>query len=263
MKKILSILIIMFSLFSAVSYAETNTKIDTVTAEAINNTCVQTINSAVYSVSTDKIVAFPLSVNDFKKINVATTSATTTYVAVLQIFSDPTKTSIGSSGLNIDAGTHSFITVKNISSSNITVGGLSGIAPQKTISVGTWANKSEHKGVWYNLEARLISDSSSMLNGRVSTTYKLTSDNLSTLSKCIKNNDWWYASQPCSYWAGFQWNGLPGTPSLEVGFPISTPKTLADSIKAISGYFTCAAVPYDYVVYYANGSGAPIRSKSW
>jgi hypothetical protein len=62
-------------------------------------------------------------------------------IATLTIFADPTSSTIGSSGLSYDMGTHAFITVKNISTSNITVGKLGSIAPGKTVSIGTWVTK--------------------------------------------------------------------------------------------------------------------------
>lgn len=180
-------------------------------------------------------------------------------IAILTVFSDPTKSYVGSSGLKYDVGTHSWITVKNIASTSITVGALNGIAPGKTVSVGTWSDlvTKEHKGIWYNLEARYIREDGAY-SGRVSRTYYLTATKLDTLNKKIKNNDRWYLIQPCSYWACMQWNSVADS-SLSSVFP-STPKKLAASIKATSGWTTRAAVPYDYPVYYANGAGTPIRS---
>lgn len=179
-------------------------------------------------------------------------------VAILTVFSDPTPSYVGSSGFSIDVGTHSWITVKNIASTYITVGALNWIAPGKTVSVGTWGNQKEHKGIWYNLEARHIRYNNAY-SGRVSRTYYLTATKLNTLNNHIKNNDWWYTIQPCSYWTCMQWNGVANS-QLSSGFP-STPKKLAASIRARPGWTTRAAVPYDYPVYYANGAGTPIRSK--
>lgn len=180
--------------------------------------------------------------------------------AILTVFSDPTPSYVGSSGLSYDVGTHSWITVKNIASTSIAVGALNGIAPGKTVSVGTWSNTvtKEHNGIWYNLEARQIREIGAY-SGRVSRTYYLTATELDALNRNIKNNDWWSLTRPCSYWACMQWNNLAFV-KLSSGLP-STPKKLAASIKATSGWTARAAVPYDYAVYYANGAGTPIKSK--
>jgi hypothetical protein len=182
-------------------------------------------------------------------------------VAILTVFSDPTPRSIGSSGSTIDIGlgAHSWITVKNIASTPITVGALNGIAPGKTVSIGTYGNQKEHNGIWYNLEARDIKYDNKKYSGRVSRTYSLTATQLNTLNKNIKNNDWWSLIHPCSYWAGMQWNAVVPNVPLSIGIP-STPITLAITIKATSGWTTRAAVPFDYPVYYANGAGTPKRS---
>ena len=67
-------------------------------------------------------------------------------VAIMRIFAinDGGRSSFNTSG-------HAFLSIKNISSSTITVGGLS-VGSGKTVTVGTWGNKNEHTGLWYNLE---------------------------------------------------------------------------------------------------------------
>src|SRR5262245_24681653 len=72
-------------------------------------------------------------------------------VAVVSIFSDVSQlANAGSSGF---FSGHTWLVVKNISSDKIRVGRVDDVAPGETITVGTWGNKDEHKGVWYNLEA--------------------------------------------------------------------------------------------------------------
>lgn len=107
-------------------------------------------------------------------VTMATTSTTSgSLIAVLTVFADPTSNGSGSSGGDGSSafGTHAFITVKNVSSSNITVGKFSNIAPGTSMSLGTWGNKSEHKGLWYELEAYFINASSSTYSARVSISY--------------------------------------------------------------------------------------------
>lgn len=177
-------------------------------------------------------------------------------VASVRIFADPTQSNIGSSGLSIDVGTHAWITVSNISNSTITVGKFN-VAAGKTMALGTWGNKAEHTGLWYNLESYLISKNSAY-GGRVSLRVDITQANLTTLNKHMVGYDKWSITTNCSSFAVSSWNKVCST-TLSAGV-INTPKNLANSIKAVSGYSTGHSVPHNYIVYYANGSGSPIAS---
>jgi hypothetical protein len=193
-----------------------------------------------------------------------TTSANATDLkaAILTIFADPSSGGTGSSGGGSGSlfGTHAFITIKNNSTSSITIGRLSGIAPGKTVSVGTWGNTAEHKGLWYNLEGYFVSKYS-FYSGRVSVNYLLSSSQLSTLTSFIINNDSWSLTYNCSSFAVGAWNKVVDSYArLSAGVP-NSPKALAASIKSkFPGYSTGANVPWNYVVYYANGTGTPIKS---
>ncbi len=185
-------------------------------------------------------------------------------IATLTIFADSSASTIGSSGLNYDLGTHAFITVKNISTTNVTVGKLGSIAPGKTVSIGTWGNKTEHKGLWYNLESYFIYKNSAYKN-RVSYSMALDSTSLSTLNTYIKNNDYWSNTTNCSSFASGAWNSVAITSDkIGAGLP-NTPKNLANNIKSKwpTQYQTGYTVPYNYVVYYAQGSGTPIKSVTY
>ena len=205
--------------------------------------------------------------NKIKKVSDANGEITTQAyagIATLTIFADPSASTIGSSGLSYDLGTHAFITVKNISTSPITVGKLGSIAPGKTVSIGTWGNKSEHKGLWYNLESYFVYKNSAYKN-RVSYSMALSDTSLSTLNTYIKNNDYWSNTTNCSSFASGAWNSVAVTSDkISAGLP-NTPKNLASNIKSKwpTQYKTGYVVPYDYVVYYAQGSGTPIRSGSY
>lgn len=182
-------------------------------------------------------------------------------IATLTIFADPSASSVGSSGLNYDFGTHAFITVKNISTSNITVGKLGSIAPGKTVSIGTWGNKSEHRGLWYNLESYFVYKSNAYTK-RVSYATALTEISLATLNTYIKNNDYWSNTTNCSSFAAGAWNAVAvSTDKISAGVP-STPKNLANNIKSKwpTQYRVGYSVPYSYIVYYAQGNGTPIKS---
>lgn len=114
------------------------------------------------------------------------------YVAELQVFSDGTENiQNGSSGLSLDTVVHSFISVKNISNSNIVVGKLQ-VATRKTMVLGTWGNKDEHKGLWYNLEPKFIRDKGDYDN-KVSLKANLISDYMNSLKRFITvNDDQWF-----------------------------------------------------------------------
>lgn len=192
-----------------------------------------------------------------------TTAAVTAPVALLTIFADPTYGGSGSSGSNgaFDFGTHAFITVRNVSNSNMNVGRFSGIAPGKTMSIGTWGNKSEHTGLWYELESYFVYNNSAY-QGRISVAYLLDSGQLNTLNSYITYNDYWSTFTNCSSFAVNAWNNVVDySYRLGAGVP-NTPKNLANSIKAKwpNGYSVGASVTYNYLVYYANGTGSPIRS---
>lgn len=194
----------------------------------------------------------------------STTSAAYAGIATLTIFADPTASTIGSSGLSYDLGTHAFITVKNISTNNITVGRLSSIAPGKTVSIGTWGNKTEHKGLWYNLESYFVYKSSAYA-GRVSYSMGLTSTSLTTLNNYIKNSDSWSNTNNCSSFASRAWNSVASSADkISAGTP-NTPKNLANNIKSkwTTQYQTKQSVPYNYAVYYAQGASSPIKSTQY
>ena len=47
---------------------------------------------------------------------------------------------------------HAFITIENLNSNTIKAGKMD-VNAYETVSLGTWGNKSQHKGLWYNLES--------------------------------------------------------------------------------------------------------------
>lgn len=70
-------------------------------------------------------------------------------IANLVVFSYDGKSS-SSSGSSFNFSGHSFLMVENISSSKIIVGKMS-LDKNEIVTIGTWGNKNQHKGVWYNL----------------------------------------------------------------------------------------------------------------
>jgi len=147
--------------------------------------------------------------------------------------------------------------VENISNSNIQVVNLTGITPYTYVSLGTWGNKSEHTGLWYDLEEYFKYHYGSY-SGAVSISMNLTSSQLNTINSFAINHDTWTLTYNCSSFARDIWNSVSSI-QLSTGI-INTPYNLANSIKSVSGYRTGLAFPYNYVVYYANGTGAPRKS---
>lgn len=186
-------------------------------------------------------------------------------VAMVTIFADPINGGAGGSGGDGSSnyGTHAFITVKNMSQSNINIGKFSGVLPGKTMSIGGWGNKSEHIGLWYNLESYSIYYNSSF-PGRVSASYLVTAAQLNTLNSYIINNDRWSLlpiNYNCSSFAAGAWNSFVDSSYRLSAGVLNTPRNLSNSIKAkFPGAPIGGAVPYDYLVYFANGTGSPVRS---
>ncbi len=194
--------------------------------------------SIIEATPNDKVQAI---VNgDFDLIN-KVSSAT---VATMRIFAI---NSGGGSSFNTSG--HAFLSIKNVSQSSILVGGLS-VGPGKTITVGTWGNKKEHTGLWYNLEGYFQKTSNAYVNA-VSLRVNLSPNLLSTVSKNIKNSDSWSLLSNCSTFATKVWNSVCST-KVNAGFP-NTPAATVQSIKSYSNlYSTGVSIPYFGRIYYGN-----------
>ncbi|MNC62938.1 hypothetical protein D3C75_1130200 [compost metagenome] len=89
----------------------------------------------------------------------------------------------------------------------------------------------------------------------------LTESQLATVNNIIINNDSWSKLNNCSEFAEKVWNSV-STIKVDNGL-IATPTNLRDSIKSKSGYQTGIFFSYDYLVYYAQGTGTPKRSDNY
>jgi hypothetical protein len=183
----------------------------------------------------------------------------TTQPAVAELSLYASADILGSSYLNFG---HSFLTVKNISNSNINIGAHSGIAPGKQMSLGTWGNKSEHTGLWYNLEEYFYVKQHGYTNS-VSLSTPLTSSQFNTFNSLIPHLDSWSNVYNCSSFTTSVWNLFSpvqlyaGNPNLQIP---DLPSTLMLSIMQQNGYVTGKPLSLDYAVYYAQGTGTPKKS---
>lgn len=124
---------------------------------------------------------------------------------------------------------HSFLVVNNISSGTVKVAGFS-IVKGKSMSIGTFGNKSDGKGVYFNLELyKQYKTDESITSGG------LAKDDISSLSSYIKNNNSWSCPANCSTFASGAWNLVePAALAVNAGFP-NTPSNLEASVKALPG----------------------------
>ncbi|MDE6125113.1 MAG: hypothetical protein K2G22_07805, partial [Eubacterium sp.] len=153
-----------------------------------------------------------------------------TFIGSLQVVSAPIAGSSGIAGLS----GHSFIIVKNTSDSTITVGHMP-VNAGDSVTIGTYGNRSAHKGIWYNIESYC---------GLKGTSYGLTSaltlNDLNAINKVINDNDKWTNIYNCSYFAKIVWNTLFPTKTISGTDPL----TLANSIKSKDNYITDPTIPH-------------------
>ena len=131
----------------------------------------------------------------------------------------------GSSSLNTSG--HAFISFENTSSSFVLVGALN-VTPGTEITFGTWGNKAQHKGIWYNLESYFF-NSINAYDNRVSLTMPVTQNDIDIINNVIKSSDTWSVTKNCSTFAAKIWNAVSST-TLSAGFP-NTPTALKSSIE--------------------------------
>lgn len=176
-------------------------------------------------------------------------------IAHVRIFAtaEPTE----GSGPNLTG--HAWITVANLSSSNITVGGFSGVGSYKEATVGTWSSwrTPEHNGVWYNYEGYTIRT----LGNRKNLHQYLTSSQLNSLNSFIKNNDGWSGLYNCASFARDAWNLNASTSMRLTAGLINTPAGLLSSMQSKGGLSTNGNVAKDYAVHYRATN--PIRSQTY
>lgn len=172
-------------------------------------------------------------------------SSKISFVATLTIVSYGS----GGGSTSSDFNGHALLVVVNTSSKTITVGKKS-VAKGSSVTIGTFGNRSSHKGIWYNVEGY---NTSVLPSSRVGLRTALTGSQLSTLNKKINSSDKWTYTSNCSWFACNVWNSVaPSSYKVSAGTPC-TPAKLCTSIKKRSGYIKKPSVPFrsiDSIGYY-------------
>lgn len=145
-------------------------------------------------------------------------------------------------------GVHSFLLYKNTSKQNQIVAGVK-VRPNHSITIGTYGNKSDGKGVYINLEAFLATKYGAY-SSRVSLSIPVTSSTLKNINYKIKKCNKWTYTNNCSWFAKEVWNfAVPKSQRISISFPI-TPKKLSDIIKKKRKYKNKIALPKVYSAVY-------------
>lgn len=128
---------------------------------------------------------------------------------------------------------HAFLIFTNTSNSQITIGHFP-VAPNDSITIGTFGNRSAHRGIWYNIEGCFSTSTT-----RYSLVTALTIAELQKVNETINNNDSWSITNNCSSFAVKVWNSGPS------GITVSgwNPADLVSSIKESPYYTTNVTVP--------------------
>lgn len=166
-------------------------------------------------------------------------------VAVLRIYT----MSDDKGDASINASGHAFVSVTNVSDSDIAVGGLL-IAPGKSLTIGTRGNRNEHSGIWYELESYYMYYIPDYYYHLYAMQTSLDADQLDTMNQNLAKADHWSAVYNCSAFSTGLWNSVCSD-TLSAG-DLYTPAALRDDMlaKYPDKVVFSPTVPYDYAVYY-------------
>lgn len=206
--------------------------------------CALSFNGATTVRETNSII-FNKSISPVRRANFKETR-NSSYAAIVSIFAyDGNSANSSSSFLNFNG--HAFLTIENVNSNSIKAGKMTAYG-HKTVSLGTWGNKSQHNGLWYNLESYFANNGE--YDGRVSLSRYTTSSELNTINTYINLHDSWSVFSNCSSFATDAWNTISST-KLSAGW-INTPSNLKSSIKQNS-YSSNRSIGYNSNVGYYTG----------
>ena len=163
---------------------------------------------------------------------------------------------------------HSFIVVQNKSSQSVRIGAMDNLQPGHSVSLGTWGNKVEHKGLWYNLEVYYLNSNPTAYLNAVSITKTIDGPQIEVLNDFIMNHDSHggmgslAALDNCSSFSTGAWNSVnPWSNDIWAGMvptPLGAYYSLSQHGSAVYG---AGAKNPNVRVYFANGKG-PIALSS-
>lgn len=137
---------------------------------------------------------------------------------------------IVSDGSGDNWGTHSFLLYTNTSNKKQTVAETT-VKPNQTISIGTYGNKPDGKGIYVNLEAYFTTVDENAYKNRVSIASTINNLQFTLMNKSINSRNTWTATKNCAWFAVNVWNdSVLSKYDLDAGL-ISNPKTLSKAIK--------------------------------
>lgn len=149
-------------------------------------------------------------------------------VATVTVWACNLKT--GSSAPNFTG--HSWIEVKNTSKKEITVGRYK-LKAGDSMTVGTWGNKSNGKGIYYNMEA-YYHKTIAPYNPRYSYSKTITAKQVKTLSDKINLNNTWTYDRNCTSFSKQVWNSIASSKEKLTGS--NYPSSVSIAITNIKGY---------------------------
>lgn len=150
---------------------------------------------------------------------------------------------------SINASGHAFVSVTNVSDRDINVGGLL-IAPGKAVTIGTRGNRSEHSGIWYNLESYYMYYIPDYYYHLYAMQTSLDAGQLEVLNRGLRRADHWSACYNCSAFSEAVWNSVCAD-ALSAGRPAGPANLQADMLAKYPDKTAYEPpIPYDYAVYY-------------
>lgn len=185
------------------------------------NTIHQLFKKGIALVVTLVISITMIYANDLST-DITASAADQTTIATLTIFSD---ISCGEA-----CGTHSFLYIYNKCSHDLNVLGYY-LKPSTGMTIGTFGNCNNGKGIYINLEAFRINRYNNY-SSRVSLTMNLTYGKLNTLNNTMRNNNKWTTSKNCAWFAKTCWNSVcVSSKKINTTAKLDTPRGLYNFIS--------------------------------
>lgn len=151
----------------------------------------------------------------------------------------------------VNTSGHAFISITNVSDSDLNVGGLL-IAPGTCVTVGTRGNRNEHAGVWYNLESFYTYYIPGFYYNLYALQVSLDQAQMDTVNENLSRSDQWSAFYNCAAFSQAMWNSVCSD-TLDAGFPYTPANLQANMLQRYPELVTFEPyIAYDYIVYYSD-----------